>query len=54
MSIHQITGRIEVRLLSRLTAGILEKFGFGSWKTGEVPSGEILVISDASSFLPVI
>jgi nickel-dependent lactate racemase len=54
MSIYQITGRIEVRLLSRLTAGILEKFGFGSWKTGEVPSGEILVISDSSSFLPVI
>ncbi len=54
MSIHQITGRIEVRLLSQLPADILEKFGFGSWETGEVPPGEILVISDSASFLPVI
>ncbi len=54
MSIHQITGRIEVRLFSRLPDEILDNFGFGRWETGEVPSGEALVISDAASFLPVV
>lgn len=54
ISIHQITGRIDVRLFSRLSGDILERFGFGSWDTGEVPSGEVLVISDSASFLPVI
>ena len=54
MSIHQITGRIEVSLFSRLPDGILENFGFGRWNIKEVPPGEALVISDAASFLPVI
>jgi len=54
MSLHEITGRIEVRLYSRLPEKILEKFGFSRWNIQEVPSGEALVISDAASFLPVI
>lgn len=54
MSIHQITERIDVRLLTRLSGEILDKFGFGSWDAGDVPPGEILVISDSASFLPAI
>ncbi len=61
MSIHAITARIEVRLLSELPDDTLEKFGFGSWKAQEalsllegIPAGEILAITHAASFLPVI
>jgi nickel-dependent lactate racemase len=61
ISICEITGRIEVRLLSGLPADILEKFGFGSWKVGEtvsllegIPEGDLLAIPHAVSFLPVI
>lgn len=54
MSLHEITGRIEVRLYSRLPDRILEKFGIGRWNIQEVLSGKALVISDAASFLPLI
>lgn len=60
MSIHAITGRIEVRLLSELPEDILARYGFGSWKVEEtlsllegVPAGEILAIPHAASFLPI-
>ncbi len=61
VSICEIPGRMEVRLLSGLPADILEKFGFGSWKVGEtvsllegIPAGELLAIPHAAAFLPVI
>ena len=58
MSIHEITGRIEVRLLSGLSDDSLKKFGFGRWRAEEtafltdgLPAGEVLVIPDTASFL---
>ncbi len=60
MSIHEITGRIEVRLLSEFPDGALEKFGFGSWNAEDtlsllkgIPEREILAVPHAASFLPV-
>ena len=61
MSIHEITGRIEVRVLSELPDETLTRFGFGSWRVEETAfliesmfAGEVLVIPDTASFLPVI
>jgi nickel-dependent lactate racemase len=61
MSIFEITGRIEVRLFSRLPHGRLWKLGFGPWKMEDTvstlegsPLDEILVIPYAASFLPVV
>lgn len=61
ISIHEITGRIEVRIVSELPVENLTRFGFGSWKVEEtysllegIPAGEVLIIPHAASFLPVI
>ncbi len=61
MSIHGITGRIDVKVLSELPADSLGRFGFGSWRVEEtaslldgIPAGQMLTIPHAASFLPVI
>jgi hypothetical protein len=60
MSIHEITGRIDVRVLSGLSADKLQRYGLGRWDPEEtsgllagIPGEEILVITDAGSFLPL-
>jgi nickel-dependent lactate racemase len=60
MSIHEITGRIEVRLCTELAPETCSRYGFGTWMTEETPAmldgihhEDILVIPDSGSFLPI-
>jgi nickel-dependent lactate racemase len=59
MSIHEITGRIEVRLFTELDPGTCSRYGFGTWDPAGTSGSlkgmarkDVLVIPDSGSFLP--
>jgi len=60
MSICRMTGRADIRFHSSIPEETLRMFGFGAWRPEDtasilegIPAGDILVIGDSASFLPV-